>query len=134
MEKMFFEATSFTQQPISNFAFLFPFKGNVKYISSVMIFKLESQFNVYVCSLFQEWFYKDDKLTESKYMDNFPFPFYIILKDIESLPRTLADLLRQVSFSILNILYILIVVGLLTTILFLPTQLQWFELMQHSRA
>ncbi|KAK9063930.1 hypothetical protein SSX86_017802 [Deinandra increscens subsp. villosa] len=41
-----------------------------------------------------------------KYMDSFLFPFYVILKDIQTLPRTLADLLRQ-----------------------------WFELMQqHSRA
>ncbi|XP_024535665.1 midasin [Selaginella moellendorffii] len=39
----------------------------------------------------------------SKYLDTFPFPYYVILKDIEALPRTLADLLRQ-----------------------------WFELMQHS--
>lgn len=31
----------------------------------------------------------------SNYLDSFPFPYYIILKDIESLPRTLADLLRQ---------------------------------------
>lgn len=34
----------------------------------------------------------------TKYMDSFPFPFYVLLKDIEALPRTLADLLRQVSF------------------------------------
>ncbi|XP_059643593.1 midasin [Cornus florida] len=40
----------------------------------------------------------------SKYLDSFPFPYYIVLKNIEALPRTLADLLRQ-----------------------------WFELMQHSR-
>ncbi|KAL7162677.1 hypothetical protein ACSBR2_043041 [Camellia fascicularis] len=39
-----------------------------------------------------------------KYLDSFPFPFYIVLRDIEALPRTLADLLRQ-----------------------------WFELMQSSR-
>ncbi|ONI15461.1 hypothetical protein PRUPE_3G044200 [Prunus persica] len=31
----------------------------------------------------------------SKYMDSFPFPFYIVLRNIEALPRTLADLLRQ---------------------------------------
>ena len=31
----------------------------------------------------------------NKYMDTFPFPFYIVLRDIASLPRTLADLLRQ---------------------------------------
>lgn len=31
----------------------------------------------------------------SKYIDTFPFPYYILLKDIEALPRTLVDLLRQ---------------------------------------
>jgi len=31
----------------------------------------------------------------TKYMDSFPFPFYIVLRDIAALPRTLADLLRQ---------------------------------------
>ncbi|XP_057977825.1 midasin isoform X2 [Malania oleifera] len=31
----------------------------------------------------------------SKYLDSFPFPYYIVLKNIEELPRTLADLLRQ---------------------------------------
>ncbi|KAH6793247.1 hypothetical protein C2S52_003724 [Perilla frutescens var. hirtella] len=40
----------------------------------------------------------------SKYLDSFPFPFYVVLKNIEALPRTLADLLRQ-----------------------------WFELMQNTR-
>nr|XP_017246046.1 PREDICTED: midasin isoform X2 [Daucus carota subsp. sativus] len=40
----------------------------------------------------------------SKYMDSFPFPFYVLLKNIEALPRTLADLLRQ-----------------------------WFELMQYNK-
>ncbi|GFY97181.1 midasin-like protein [Actinidia rufa] len=39
-----------------------------------------------------------------KYLDSFPFPYYIVLRNIEALPRTLADLLRQ-----------------------------WFELMQYSR-
>lgn len=29
------------------------------------------------------------------YMDHFPFPFYIILRDIDSLPQTLGDALRQ---------------------------------------
>lgn len=33
--------------------------------------------------------------TFTKYLDSFPFPYYILLQDIESLPRTLADLLRQ---------------------------------------
>jgi len=31
----------------------------------------------------------------TKYMDSFPFPFYIVLRDTAALPRTLADLLRQ---------------------------------------
>mmetsp|Transcript_5867 Transcript_5867/g.20584 ORF Transcript_5867/g.20584 Transcript_5867/m.20584 type:complete len:508 (-) Transcript_5867:1131-2654(-) len=30
-----------------------------------------------------------------KYMDSFPFPYYIVLSETASLPRTLADLLRQ---------------------------------------
>ncbi|PIN24695.1 hypothetical protein CDL12_02577 [Handroanthus impetiginosus] len=45
---------------------------------------------------------RDIKFT--KYLDTFPFPYYVVLKNIEALPRTLADLLRQ-----------------------------WFELMQYSR-
>ena len=30
-----------------------------------------------------------------RYLDSFPFPYYIILKDMSELPRTLADLLKQ---------------------------------------
>lgn len=30
-----------------------------------------------------------------KYMDDFPFPYYVLLRDIGALPRTLADMLRQ---------------------------------------
>ena len=29
------------------------------------------------------------------YLDTFPFPFYIVLRDIAALPATLAALLRQ---------------------------------------
>lgn len=29
------------------------------------------------------------------YMDEFPFPFYVILRDINALPETLSDALRQ---------------------------------------
>ncbi|CAA7023541.1 unnamed protein product [Microthlaspi erraticum] len=43
-------------------------------------------------------------LKQITYMDSFPFPYYIVLRDIEALPRTLGDVLRQ-----------------------------WFELMQNSR-
>ncbi|XP_040935632.1 midasin isoform X2 [Gossypium hirsutum] len=44
------------------------------------------------------------KISVSKYLDSFPFPYYVVLGNIEALPKTLADLLRQ-----------------------------WFELMQNSR-
>lgn len=30
-----------------------------------------------------------------RYLDDFPFPYYVLLRDISALPRTLADLLRQ---------------------------------------
>ncbi|KAF5200410.1 Midasin [Thalictrum thalictroides] len=53
---------------------------------------------------FMEASFEGEKLTFSKYLNSFPFPYYIVLKDIEALPRTLADLLRQ-----------------------------WFELMQNAR-
>ncbi|KAK1434225.1 hypothetical protein QVD17_11144 [Tagetes erecta] len=52
-----------------------------------------------------EYTFPSGKCVVGKFMDSFPFPFYVILRDIETLPRTLADLLRQ-----------------------------WFELMQHSSA
>lgn len=31
----------------------------------------------------------------NKYMDTFPFPYYIVLQNVAALPRTLADLLQQ---------------------------------------
>ena len=31
----------------------------------------------------------------TKYMDAFPFPYYVLLRDVSGLPRTLAGLLRQ---------------------------------------
>lgn len=40
--------------------------------------------------------FRPGKLPEIKsYMEQFPFPFYIILRDINALPRTLSDALRQ---------------------------------------
>jgi len=33
------------------------------------------------------------KLTN--YMDSFPFPFYVVIRDVASLPTTLSDALRQ---------------------------------------
>jgi midasin len=39
--------------------------------------------------------FEGTNMKKSKYMDSFPFPYYIVLKKIEALPRTLSDLLRQ---------------------------------------
>ncbi|XP_031091675.1 midasin [Ipomoea triloba] len=39
--------------------------------------------------------FKEGSVKLSKYMESFPFPYYLVLRNIESLPRTLADLLRQ---------------------------------------
>ncbi|XP_058077090.1 midasin isoform X2 [Magnolia sinica] len=39
--------------------------------------------------------FQGETLTFSKYLNSFPFPYYIVLKNIEALPRTLSDLLRQ---------------------------------------
>jgi midasin len=40
-------------------------------------------------------FGEDGKPVFSKYIDSFPFPLYIVLQDIQELPRALSDLLRQ---------------------------------------
>lgn len=47
-------------------------------------------------ALFQEATFQGGDVKLSKYLDSFPFPYYVVLKNIEALPRTLADLLRQV--------------------------------------
>ncbi|KAJ3690228.1 hypothetical protein LUZ61_019392 [Rhynchospora tenuis] len=39
--------------------------------------------------------YEGGKASLNRYMNSFPFPYYIVLKNIEALPRTLTDLLRQ---------------------------------------
>lgn len=49
----------------------------------------------------QDVTFHEGNITSTKYMDSFPFPYYVVLKNIEALPRTLADLLRQVSFSVI---------------------------------
>ncbi|KAK1575506.1 hypothetical protein Q3G72_006073 [Acer saccharum] len=52
----------------------------------------------------KELSFQGKEIVVSKYLDSFPFPYYIVLRNIETLPRTLADLLRQ-----------------------------WFELMQYTK-
>jgi len=39
--------------------------------------------------------FEDGQPVFRKYLDSFPFPFYLVLQDIQHLPRLLADLLRQ---------------------------------------
>lgn len=38
---------------------------------------------------------KSGKLSLFSYMENFPFPFYIVLKDRNALPNVLSEALRQ---------------------------------------
>lgn len=39
--------------------------------------------------------YDQGKVTRVPYLEDWPFPYYIILRDIDNLPQTLADALRQ---------------------------------------
>ncbi|XP_021720497.1 midasin-like [Chenopodium quinoa] len=44
----------------------------------------------------KDYIFKNGLLQKAvPYLDSFPFPYYIVLRNIEMLPRTLADLLRQ---------------------------------------
>lgn len=43
----------------------------------------------------QPLFGPDNSVQILRYMDNFPFPFYLILRDIQALPTVLSDALRQ---------------------------------------
>ncbi|CAA6669952.1 unnamed protein product [Spirodela intermedia] len=42
-----------------------------------------------------EYSFVGGKFSCTKYMDSFPFPYYVVLRHIEALPRTVSDLLRQ---------------------------------------
>lgn len=35
------------------------------------------------------------KMARRRYMDSFPFPYYVVLRNLEALPMVLADSLRQ---------------------------------------
>ncbi|RCV42665.1 hypothetical protein SETIT_9G233700v2 [Setaria italica] len=48
-----------------------------------------------IMNLQEACFKAGENLQLKKYMDSFPFPYYVMLQNIEALPRTLADLLRQ---------------------------------------
>jgi midasin (ATPase involved in ribosome maturation) len=38
---------------------------------------------------------KDMKFTITRYMDDFPFEYYLIVKEVKSMSAILADVLRQ---------------------------------------
>jgi len=48
-----------------------------------------------IINLKEACFKVGEKVELKKYMDSFPFPYYVMLQNIEALPRTLADLIRQ---------------------------------------
>nr|XP_022918861.1 midasin [Onthophagus taurus] len=48
-------------------------------------------------------FKSDNSIDVQSYMDSFPFPFYIVLRDINSLPSVLSDALRQWFEMVSNI-------------------------------
>lgn len=124
--------------------------------ATIFFFFFSSYYCVYNF-FFQEASFEGEKLSFTKYLKTFPFPYYIILRNIETLPRTLADLLRQVIclccilsplfgllFGVVLILHdinssknqlgkliVLHIVDSLTIILHWLF-LQWFELMQNS--
>ena len=45
--------------------------------------------------------FKGNKVLKTAYLENFPFPFYLIVKNLASLPEVLADAMRQ-WFELLN--------------------------------
>ena len=81
-------------------------EGKTQVIEALRKTRLNGIFVVYVILESQEnsesvldirtaTFDKNNKLTMESYMDSFPFPFYMILRDIEKLPLILSDALRQ---------------------------------------
>eukprot|EP01135_Chromosphaera_perkinsii_P003042 Nk52_evm24s233 gene=Nk52_evmTU24s233 len=61
-------------------------------ICFIVIDNPESEFSI---ADYQSVKYVDGKLQVQKYMDSFPFPYYILLRDINALPSILSDALRQ---------------------------------------
>ncbi|CAI5953543.1 unnamed protein product [Closterium sp. NIES-65] len=63
----------------------------LRFIQAISRFSLPSP-----APLLQSVSFSDGVPAFSSYLDSFPFPYYILLRDIHALPRTLAGLLRQV--------------------------------------
>ena len=43
----------------------------------------------------QQVSYPNGKLTISRWIDQFPFPFYLVVRELKALPQVLSDALRQ---------------------------------------
>ena len=39
--------------------------------------------------------YPNGKLTFTRYVDEFPFPYYLVVRELKALPQVLSDALRQ---------------------------------------
>lgn len=63
------------------------------FIVFVIVDNPESQYSI--LDIQQPVFGTDKTVKFVKYMDNFPFPFYLILRDLSALPSVLSDALRQ---------------------------------------
>ncbi|KAI8548547.1 hypothetical protein RHMOL_Rhmol07G0280600 [Rhododendron molle] len=109
------KATSFCHFDSSNYAYIlqsiwFELPGNLKRcVRDVLSRKRMVAFLLLDSSQesmmdIPRYSFQGGKMKVTKGLDSFPFPYYIVLRNIEALPRTLADLMRQ-----------------------------WFELMQNSR-
>jgi midasin len=48
-----------------------------------------------IMDLQSAFFTKEGKLVRSKYMDSFPFRYYLVVRDVRELPGVLAGALRQ---------------------------------------
>jgi len=69
----------------------------------------------------QDYVYDGERRPYKKmnYLDSFPFPYYIVLRDIEALPRTLGDVLRQVTFHYpFSVFYTVKILRYLTSFVF----------------
>lgn len=102
-------------------------KKNLLVIKNIIILTFLSHL-----SGLQELSFEGKEIKVSKYLDSFPFPYYIVLRNIEALPRTLADLLRQVTLFSCKPLDLAGCCHHILKIVY-HSYLQWFELMQYTR-
>lgn len=61
------------------------------------LFALDAFFHDCCCAMCcaPPYRYVKGKMVTQSYMDGYPFPYYVIIRDVRSLPEALADALRQ---------------------------------------